>query len=795
MAVPSRASLVRLTGVITKEADEPAYGRTGQGHGAALVCLLVLVVAGLSVWSTVPGAAPETAAAGDFGAHRAMDQVEVLAAEPRVPGEPAHREARELLVDEFDQLGWQTEVHDSIGMNTSGAPIVPMATVANFVATLPGSDPTGTVIIAAHYDSVPGSPGAADDGLGMATALETARALTEDGDRPRNDVMVLLTDAEEPGLLGAEAFTHDRVSDLPHAVVVNLEARGNKGIPISVRLTQPNSVLFDLLAETPEPLVDSFSDALFEILDNNTDMARFAEAGLYGFDTAVTGGGAYYHTALDDAAHLSIESLHQMGEGTLAFTRAAGEQDLTRIPDGTREIGVAHPFGLLTFPESLELPLAVGALLLTVAAAAVARARRTITVPRVLLAAVVALFLPVLAALVPVGLWQGALAIDPAQASAFVGDPYVLWPYVVACLAGVLVLLLGVRALLGRVLPGPTQALGGLLGLAVLGLLMAIVVPALPGLATPAVLPVLPAALAALVSMIMPVGWTIARRVVLLVGVLPAAVLISPALVGMFEVGMVMGAPLAAFFAALLVLIALVPIDGARQAGPRQVGIGRRLRTPLTLLLVVFLAGGAGLVLNREGATDPRQEMITYSVDVDDREAVWSSWSPSGSGWSRELMGDPVDSLDHLPWLGGGDLANGAAPPTELPGPAVEVVSDRQGDGTRVLELDLSSQRGAPSVGMWLGADAEVRQATVQGRDVPVGRQSDSAAADFGFLLRGTDTVPVRVRLELGSTDAPVRTQVVDLTHDLSVVDGFEPPPHDRQLVIPNVYVHRTIEL
>lgn len=755
-----------------------------------MVCLLVLIVAGLSVWSTVPGTVPETAAPEDFGAHRAMDQVEVVAAEPRLPGEPAHREARERLVDEFDQLGWQTEVHDSIGMNSSGSPIVPMAAVANFVATLPGTDPTGTVVIAAHYDSVPGSRGAADDGIGMATALETARALTEGGDRPRNDVMVLLTDAEEPGLLGAEAFTHDRAADLPHAVVVNLEARGNKGMPMSVRLTQPNSVLFDLLGETPEPLVDSFSDALFAILDNNTDMARFAEAGLYGFDTAITGGGAYYHTALDDAAHLSVESLHQMGEGTLAFTRAAAGEDLTRIPDGTREIGVSHPFGLLTFPEGLELPLAAGALLLTAAAAAVARVRRTVTVPRVLLAAVVALFLPVLAALVPVGLWQAALAVDPAQASAFVGDPYVLWPYAVACLAGVLVLVLGVRALLGRVLPAPTQALGGLLGLAVLGLLMATVVPALPGLATPAVLPVLPAALAALVAMIMPAGWTAGRRAVLLLGVLPAAVLISPALVGMFEVGMATGAPLAAVFGTLLVLIVRTPIDAV---GAPQRGLGRRLRTPLTLLLVVLLAGGVGLVLNREGATDPRQEMITYSVDTDDREALWSSWSPSGSEWSRDLMGDPVDSLDHLPWLGGGDLANGAAPVTSLDGPAVEVVSDREEDGTRVLELDLSSRRGAPSVGMWLGAEAEVRHASVQGRDVPVGRQSESAAEGFGFLLRGTDTV--RVRLELGLTDAPVHVQVADLTHDLSVVDGFEPPPHARQLVTPNVYVHRTIEV
>ncbi|MGO1971327.1 MAG: M20/M25/M40 family metallo-hydrolase [Propionibacteriaceae bacterium] len=765
---------------------------TGRGLWSVVAGLLVLVVAGLSAWSTLPGPVPETVAAEDFSAHRAMDQLERVASEPRVPGEPAHREARELLVAEFDRLGWQTEVHESIGMNTAGSTTVPMASVGNVIATLPGTDPSGTVLLAAHYDTVPGSPGGADDGIGMAVALEAARALSEDGERPRNDVVVLLTDAEEPGLLGAEAFTEERAADLGHAVVVNLEARGNRGMPISVRLTQPNSVLFDLLSETPEPLVDSFSDALFAVLDNNTDMARFAEAGLYGFDTAITGGGAYYHTLLDDADHLSTESLQQMGEGSLAFARAAAAEDLARIPAGSREIGVSHPGGLVSFPEGLELPMAAAALLLALAATVVARVRRTVTAPRMVLATLVALVLPVLAALLPVGLWQVALAVDPGQASAYVGDPYVLWPYAVSCLAGVLVLVTGVRALLRRGLPGPTFVLGGLLGLAVLGLLLATVVPALPGLATPIVLPVLPAALAALVALIMPVGWTAVRRAILTAGALPAAVLISPALVGTFEVGMATGAPLAGLFATVLALIALVPIDAA---GTRGGDLGRRLRTPLVLLLVALLGAGAGLVLNREGATDPRQEMVTYSLDADNAEAVWSSWSPSGSDWSQELMGDPVDSLDHLPWLGGGDLANGPAPATAgLDGPTVDVVTDREVDGRRVLELDLSSQRGASSVGMWFDAEAGLRAATVQGRDVPVSRLSEGQPGDFGFLLRGTESEPVRVRLEMEATGTPVRMQVADLTHDPTAVEGFE-PPDGRILVTPNVYVHRTIEV
>ena len=46
----------------------------------------------------------------------------------------------------------------------------------NLVATRPGSDPTGTLVLATHIDSVPHGPGAADAGVGLAVILETVRA-------------------------------------------------------------------------------------------------------------------------------------------------------------------------------------------------------------------------------------------------------------------------------------------------------------------------------------------------------------------------------------------------------------------------------------------------------------------------------------------------------------------------------------------------------------------------------------------------------------------------------------------
>src|SRR5690606_16695602 len=114
-----------------------------------------------------------------------------------------------------------------------------IAFVKNIVATRDGSDPTGTLVLAAHYDSVNGSLGAGDDGIGLGSILESARAL---GDaQPRNDLVILFTDGEETGLMGAEAFTRDDASSLTQpVVVVNLEARGAAGSPLTFRTSTPN---------------------------------------------------------------------------------------------------------------------------------------------------------------------------------------------------------------------------------------------------------------------------------------------------------------------------------------------------------------------------------------------------------------------------------------------------------------------------------------------------------------------------------------------------------------------------
>ncbi|WP_414632948.1 M20/M25/M40 family metallo-hydrolase, partial [Brevundimonas sp. UBA7534] len=99
----------------------------------------------------------------------------------------------------------------------------------NIVGVLPGRDPAlPAVALMAHYDSVPGSPGAADDASGVAAVLEAVRAIKARGPAERT-LIVLLTDAEELNLDGARAFFSEHPLRDRIGAVVNLEARGGGG--------------------------------------------------------------------------------------------------------------------------------------------------------------------------------------------------------------------------------------------------------------------------------------------------------------------------------------------------------------------------------------------------------------------------------------------------------------------------------------------------------------------------------------------------------------------------------------
>ncbi len=107
----------------------------------------------------------------------------------------------------------------------------PNAPAISLVAVRAGKDSAApAVALLAHHDSVWASPGAADDIAGVAAALEVARAIPQA--TQARDLVLLFTDAEELGLVGARAIFAPGAAADPIAarigVTINLEARGGR---------------------------------------------------------------------------------------------------------------------------------------------------------------------------------------------------------------------------------------------------------------------------------------------------------------------------------------------------------------------------------------------------------------------------------------------------------------------------------------------------------------------------------------------------------------------------------------
>jgi Zn-dependent M28 family amino/carboxypeptidase len=135
--------------------------------------------------------------------------------------------------------------------------------LAGVVATLPGSNSTGSVFVVAHYDSTFGTPGAADDKASVAAMLETARALAS-AEPLRNDVVMIFTDGEEAGLLGASSFVAEHPLADRGGVVLNWEATGNAGPSVMFESSSGNTELIKELAASARYSVgDSALAALY----------------------------------------------------------------------------------------------------------------------------------------------------------------------------------------------------------------------------------------------------------------------------------------------------------------------------------------------------------------------------------------------------------------------------------------------------------------------------------------------------------------------------------------------------
>ncbi|MFV2089555.1 MAG: M20/M25/M40 family metallo-hydrolase, partial [Pseudomonadales bacterium] len=305
--------------------------RSGNAIWYSLAAFAVMLILGVQSLQPPPALSAD-APAGVFSGERAGVTLRYLLGDetPHPVGSAANRQVRDRLIELLEGLGLDPEIQRTVGCNQKW-PVC--ANVENVFAEIPGKT-EDTLVLMAHYDSVPHAPGAADDGSGVATLLEAARVLLREPIR-RNRILLLFTDAEEMGLLGAEGFfaDHPRVADVK--AVINLEGAGSGGPSLLLRSSKTAGHLLNAVRQTASfPIAISYAQEVFARMPNDTDFTVADRAGIASIDFSFAFEFNHYHTPLDTVDNLDKRSLQHHGSYVLPLARRLADSDLNaRAPN------------------------------------------------------------------------------------------------------------------------------------------------------------------------------------------------------------------------------------------------------------------------------------------------------------------------------------------------------------------------------------------------------------------------------------------------------------------------------
>ena len=737
--------------------------------------LVVVLLLGLAAWSVLalrpPSPAAADAPAREFSAERAFAHVQRIAAETHVVGSPAHDRVVDGLVQTLTDLGLDTRVQRSVGTWQSGSGATEMAAVRNVVAVLPGSDPTGRLFLMAHHDSVETGPGAADDAAGVSALLESVRALTE-GPQLRNDVVVVLTDAEEACLCGAEAFAASHPLASGGGVVLNFEARGTTGPPIMFETSLGDAGLAGAFADAaPHKVASSFAVEFYRALPNDTDFSVLLADGRFtGMNTAFIDGAAAYHTPQDVPQRLDRGTLQAMGDNALAMVRELGDRDLGALAAPGAEDATYFPVldELARYPGSWVWQLAAGAVVLVLLLVVVARARGATTLPRTLLGTLLAAVPLVGGPLAVQGLWALLVALRPGYGSML--DPWRPGPYRLAAVALVVGVTLLWYALLRRRL-GPTSLVVG--GLVWLAALSAVLAAYAPGGSFLAVWPALAGAVAGLLMVLT------GNRVVRIVAVLGAgavAVVVLAPTVALFFPAFGLSSGAAPAFVAAMLAVALLPAFELLFPDPDAEGsrLGAAV-VPVVALVTAAACAVAGFLVDTFDELHPVPSELVYVLDRDAGTAWWATTERAPGPYTAGYVGESDQLNAAYPYLDGDDVRTGAAEVADLQASEVAVVSDAVVGDRREITVRVTPRRsGVRLLTVELTVEVgSVERARVEGRAVP-----DEALGQD--RLRVTFHAPPDDGLQATfsvSGDGAAALRVIDGTDGLDGLPGFEPRP------------------
>ena len=223
---------------------------------------------------------------------------------PRLTTTQACDDSGKYIFDEFKKLDLETRYHNWSNDYLYGS---------NIEATLPGSDENSDeiYIICAHYDSVEGSPGADDDGSGVAAVMTAANVMRLYSFN--HTIKFVAFSGEEQGLYGSGYYVEEAVNNNDNIIaVLNIDMIGfapseEDASIVEIYEDDESEWLAEFTVDTSREYNDYFD---LEIMRSGyswgSDHYRFWEGGYNAIFYAEYNFNDYYHSPEDTIDKMNI---------------------------------------------------------------------------------------------------------------------------------------------------------------------------------------------------------------------------------------------------------------------------------------------------------------------------------------------------------------------------------------------------------------------------------------------------------------------------------------------------------
>jgi hypothetical protein len=766
---------------VTSIETQGAAGKASRSDAAWLrsdhvIALISFLIIGFFIFlstleTTPPAALPSSAPLTEFSSGRAMQHIGIIAQKPRPSGSAEHSVVRDYIVKEVTAMGLKPEIQKTaIGVDHYRSRAIVGAVVENILVKLPGARAGGkAVLLCAHYDSVPHSMGASDNGAGVVTLMETLRTLRA-GPPLTNDIIFLFTDGEEIGLLGATAFVEKNPAAKDVKVVLNFDARGKTGATIMYASTANNGWLIGELAKAaPKPVANSLAGEIYKHMGHVTDLQVLATGDVHGLNFAYIDGAYAYHTQLDSLETIDERSIQHNGSYALALARHFGNISLEPgTSPNTVFFSVLGSF-LVHYSTNSAILLTIAVFALFIAVVAIGLKRKRLTFGGMTMGFFAFVF-SVIASVIVVSIIQKLTGLLPKDSLRMGNpDPYNSSLYFLGFIAVAIAVVSALYIWFMRRTSIDNLVVGALF----LWLIPMICI----GFAKPVgsyifTWPLLFVLISKGVDLVVSKEGTdpLKLSVGLSLSTLPAIALTVPLIYFCF---LAFGFQLSPITTAIFIAVAMLPL------GLLISQLDFMLRPKKWLLPATAVVAGLTFISVAKFTShfdkySRKQDSLFYALNANTGRAIWASLDDRPSEWTSQFLTGSAERGPIRDFVGLNLRGLSAeAPVLPAPAPDLKVISDTTTNGIRSLNLRITSARQAPLIMVSLNPETKVRAFVLDGKRYDEHPRDDYVLRYFAPPAEG---IELMVELEQSQT---VVLQVTDHSYGLPEAPGasYKPRP------------------